>query len=65
MKDQPAICKYVAAKVEYLNIVQILAEIFAPIDRRNAKNEGGLLVAAAEGNEKILSVFKNRERELE
>jgi ankyrin repeat protein len=46
-----------AAKGGYLNIVQYLADSFAPIDRRNAKNETVLLVAAAKGHEKIVSVF--------
>jgi ankyrin repeat protein len=51
------ICKYVAAKVEYLNTVQYLTDGFAPIDRRNAKNERELLVAAVERNEKIVRVL--------
>jgi len=41
----------------YLNIAQYLADSFAPIDRQNTKKETSLLVAMAEGNEKILSVL--------
>ena len=46
-----------APKGEYLNIVQYLAENFAPTDRRNAKNETVLLEALAEGYEKIVGVL--------
>ena len=42
---------HIAAKGVYLNIVQYLAECFAPTDRRNANNETGFLVAAAKVNE--------------
>jgi ankyrin repeat protein len=34
-----------------------MADSFAPIDRRNGKNKGALLVAVAEGNEKIVIVL--------
>jgi ankyrin repeat protein len=37
-----------------------LADSFVPIDRRNTKNETALLMAAAEGNEKIVSVLKDQ-----
>ena len=45
------------AKGGYLNIVQYLADSFAPIDRRNTKKETVLLVATGEVNEKIVSVL--------
>ena len=40
-----------------MNIVQYLADSFPTIDRRNTKKETALLVATAEGNEKIMSVL--------
>ena len=43
------------AKGGYLNIVQYLPDSFPTIDRQNTKKETALLVAVAEGNEKIVS----------
>jgi ankyrin repeat protein len=45
---------HIAAKSGYLNILQYLADSFAPTDMRNTKKETALLVAAAEGHEKIV-----------
>ena len=49
------------AKGGYLNIVQYLADSFPTIDRRNTKKETALLVAVAEGDEKIVGFFTEQE----